>query len=209
MRVVDVVPLDILEWESSKEPRKPQAQVPLEFATVDERTVGPLREIVPHALYRHTPAFLGRGDVGFAAISEGRFGGWVWLSRRSHRDPWSGLTYRLAPDEAYGYALWVPPDLRTQGVPRALMIRMLQNVYADPALSRMYASADKRNRESQMLLRLLGFKDVQEVTRVRVLGRVGRRLPRSDRPRFGPVSVHGRHSAALQDPPAPADSGQT
>lgn len=207
-RVVDVVPTDILGWESAKEPRKPQARVPLDFRTVDERTIGDLHGIVPPAIYEASGAFLDRGDVGFAALSDDRFAGWVWLSRRTHRDPWSGLTIRLAPDESYGYALWVPHDFRPLGVPRALMIRMLADVYADPELSRVYAWVDKRNRESQMLLRLLGFKDVQEVTRVRVLGRYGRRLPRSDSPRFGPVSLEGRHRGPLQNLPSPTDIEQ-
>ena len=88
------------------------------------------------------------------------------------------------------------------------MIRMLADVYNDPALARVYAWVDKRNRESQMLLRLLGFKDVQEVTRVRVLGRYGRRLPRSDTPRFGPVSLEGRHRGPLQNLPSPTDIEQ-
>jgi ribosomal protein S18 acetylase RimI-like enzyme len=206
-RVVDVVETDILEWRDVKEPRKPQAAVPLEFRVVDATTIAELEAIVPRHLYSvAATAFLARGDVGFAAISEGRFAGWVWLSRVTHRDPWSGLTINLAPDEAYAYALWVAEPFRPKGVGRALMTRMLHDVHSDPALSRVYGWVDKRNRESQMLLRLLGFKDLQVVKHARVLGRVGLQVPRSDRPRFGPVSSQGRHRATLTQLPAAADT---
>lgn len=204
-RLVDVVDTDILMWEAVKEPRRPQAQVPLEFRTVDRAALDELRGTVPDGLHREAGAFLERGDTGFAALAGDAFAGWVWLSRRSHRDPWSGLRICLAPDEAYAYALWVEPDLRPKGVARALMTRMLHEVFADPVLTRVYGWVDKRNRESQMLLRLLGFKDVQHVKRAMVLDRLGRQIPGTDRPRFGPLSRDGRHRSALQNDPAATD----
>ena len=206
--VFSVVPTDILEWQAVKAPRKPQARIPLEFMTVDATNLGDLRHEVPGPIYESSSAFVGRGDHGFVAMVEGRYAGWVWISRQTHRDPWSGLTIRLGADEAYGYALWVPEAFRPLGVPRALMLRMLGEVHEDPALSRLYAWVDKRNRESQMLLRLLGFKDVQQVTWARALGRFGWQVPRSDKPRFGPVSTDGRHSGPLQNLPSPTDIEQ-
>lgn len=205
-RLVQVLEVDLLAWEGAKEPRRPQAQVPLEFRPVNAQTLGDLAPIVPPELYADGSRFVARGDRGFAAVTEdGRFAGWVWMSRRSHRDAWSGLTIRLAPDEAYGYALWTPPELRPKGVARALMITMLHEVHADPSVTRLYGWVDRRNRESAMLHRLLGFTDVQEVKRARVLNRVGMKLPRTDKPRFGPLSKDGRHRAALQDHPAQTD----
>jgi GNAT superfamily N-acetyltransferase len=206
-RVVEVVEVDLLVWEAEKEPRRPQAQVPLEFRRVDARSLPELRALVPARLYADAERFVGREDRGFAAVTgDGAFAGWVWMSRRPHRDPWSGLTIRLAPDEAYGYALWTPPELRPKGVARALMITMLHEVYADPSLARLYGWVDRRNRESAMLHRLLGFKDVQEVKRARVLNRFGMKVPRSDRPRFGPLSKDGRHRAGLQNRPEKTDT---
>ena len=205
-RFVQVLEVDLLAWEGDKEPRKPQAQVPLEFRPVDAQTLGGFASIVPPDLFADGNRFVAGGDRGFAAVTDdGRFAGWVWMSRRSHRDAWSGLTIRLAPDEAYGYALWTPPELRPKGVARALMITMLHEVYADPSIARLYGWVDRRNRESAMLHRLLGFKDVQEVKRARVLNRVGMKLPRTDKPRFGPLSKDGRHSEALQNRPAQTD----
>ncbi len=63
-------------------------------------------------------AFQKRGDVGFVAAVDDRFAGWIWLSRLSHRDPWSGLHIRLASGEAYAYALWVAPEHRPKASPQ-------------------------------------------------------------------------------------------
>ena len=205
-RVIEVAEVDLLVWEATKEPRKPQAQVPLEFLPVDAAALPDLEARVPENLYADTRRFVARGDRGVVALTEDRaFAGWVWISTSTHRDPWSGLTIRLAPDEAYGYALWTPPELRPKGVARALMIAMLREVYDDPQISRLYGWVDRHNRESAMLHRLLGFKDVQEVKRVRILNRFGMQAPRTDKPRFGPLSRQGRHRAALQNQAAATD----
>jgi RimJ/RimL family protein N-acetyltransferase len=79
------------------------------------------------------------------------------------------------------------------------MTTRLSAARADPGVTRVYGWVDTRNRESQMLLRLLGFKDVQRVKRVHVARRLGHQLPRSDKPRFGPLSARGRHSGASDD----------
>jgi len=149
--------------------------------------------LVPPHRRGNVQTFLARGDAGYLAGVDGRLAGWIWLSRVTHRDPWSGLRIRLGPDEAYAYALWVDPEHRPKGVAAALVVSLLREVRDDPTLTRVYGWVDKRNRESQVLLRLLGFVQVQHVKRVHVLHRIGRQLPRSDRPRFGPLSAAGRH----------------
>ena len=73
---------------------------------------------------------------------------------------------------------------------------MLAAVAADPALTRVYAWVDRRNRESQVLLRLIGFERAQEVRRLHILHRFGRALPGSAQPPYGPLSADGRHAAA-------------
>jgi hypothetical protein len=68
-------------------------------------------------------------------------------------------------------------------------------VQNDSALSRVYGWVDQRNREAQVLYRMMfGFTQVQRVRRVHLLRRVGFQLPGSDDPKFGPVSRAGRHS---------------
>ncbi len=194
-RLVDVVATDVLVWQAVKAPRPARAQVDVELAEL--RTTEDVARVAPAEHAGQAGPFVARGDQGFAAVVDGRFAGWIWLSRTSHRDPWSGLNIRLAGDEAYAYALWVDPEFRPKGVARVLMVAMLTAVHADPALTRVYGWVDQPNRESQMLLRLLGFKDVQSVKRVMLLDRFGRALPRTDRPAEGPLSRHGRHRTAM------------
>ena len=193
-RVVEIVETDLLVWDTSRTLRTPRAQVDLRVVEVGVATPPDWRGRVPPALAADADAFLRRDDRGFMGLVDERFAGWVWVSRVTHRDPWSGLVLRLAADEAYAYALWVAPELRPKGVARSLMVAMLSAVQEDPAVSRVYGWVDKRNRESQMLLRLLGFADQQSVRRVMVLGRRGRQLPRTASPPFGPLSRAGRHS---------------
>lgn len=116
---------------------------------------------------------LARGDAGFIALDEGRAVGWIWLSRVSRQDPNSGLHIRLAPDEGYAYYLWTRPEARQAGAGPALVTAMLSRAQADPELTRIYGWVDRDNRRSQVLLRMLGFTEVQSVRRVQVLRRRG------------------------------------
>ncbi|HEX8159597.1 MAG TPA: GNAT family N-acetyltransferase, partial [Solirubrobacteraceae bacterium] len=151
--------------------------------------------IVPPDQRRDVRKFFARRDVGYVAVVDGRFAGWIWISRVTHRDPWSGLWIRLAADEAYSYAMWVLPDYRALGVAGVLVSRLLSDARRDPAIRRVYGWIDRENRQSQTLLRLVfGFSQVQELKRVHLLNRVGFKLPRSDRPPFGPFSATGNHS---------------
>ena len=197
-RLVDVIATDVLVRDVTEAPRRPRAQVDVEVTRIRSDADWPAA--VPARRRTSAAASLARGDEGFVATVDGAFVGWIWLSRTTHRDPWSGLHIHLASDEGYAYALWVEPELRPKGVARFLMVAMLEAAAADPALTRVYGWVDRSNRESQFLLRLLGFKDVQTVKRVMVLDRRGSRLPRSDRPRYGPMSSRGRHRQAKETP---------
>lgn len=200
-RLFEIVTTDVLVWEVREPPRTPRTQIDLRI--VEVKPGADWQAVVPPERRRSTRPFERRGDTGFVAFSGDQFVGWVWISRRTHRDPWSGLHIKLARDEAYAYALWVEPEVRPKGVARALMVQMLQSVAADPALTRVYGWVDRRNRESQLLLRLLGFKDVQTVRRAHLLHRRGRRVPGSSRPAFGPLSRQGRHRTTTTTEPQP------
>ena len=189
-RIVEVVAADLLVRDVGKPIRPRQARVALDVTPVrGEEHLSWL----PTDRHARTRTFLQRGDEGFVSTVDGHFAGEVWLSRLSHRDPYSGLRIRLADDEAYAYALWVDPLHRPAGVAAVLMTALLCAVAGDPALTRVYGWVDQRNRESQVLLRLLGFERVQEVRRLHVLHRFGRAVPWTARPPFGPLSSDGRH----------------
>ncbi len=200
--VFEVVRTDVLVRDLSTLPRRPTTPPGFAVHPVGGDT---WRDILPRARWRTVRPFLQRDDVGYVATVGGEFAGWVWVSRKSHRDPWSGLDIRLADDEAYAYSLAVVPKFRALGVSRPLMVTMLEEVSADPAVTRVYGWVDHRNRKSQMLLRLLGFVDAQTVWRVHVLHRVGGQLPRSATPAFGPLSRAGRHTSRSTTRPIAAD----
>jgi hypothetical protein len=193
-RVFEVVATDLLMWEADQTPRRPRQRVDVDVRRVGKHGPQDWRALVPPIERRNLPAFLARADTGYLATVDGQFAGWVWRSTRSHRDPYSGLHIRLAPDEAYAYALLVPPEQRPNGVAAVLMVRMLSEVADDPALTRVYGWVDKRNRTSQILLRMLGFTQAQEVRRAHLLQRCGVPVPGTTRPAFGPLSRNGRHN---------------
>ena len=192
--LVSVIDADVLVRTTDRPVRhRPATQLVATAAPVPAAMSG-LR--VPCRLSYFHP-FFDRGDTGYLAVQDGTVVGWIWLSRVTHRDPASGHTIRLASDEAYAYALWTAPEARALGSGQLLVSTMLQAVRDDPGLSRVYGYVDKHNRESQLLLRMLGFRDVQTARRLQVVRR-GWVLPRSDVPCFGPFSRTGRHSASDQ-----------
>jgi ribosomal protein S18 acetylase RimI-like enzyme len=187
--------VDVLEWRATRKiPRTTQVEGASIHLLSREQTG--VRDVLPRDRSKRVASFLARGDQGYVVTVGGQFAGWMWLSHVSHRDPWSGLRIRIAPDEAYAYALWVEEAYRPLGIAPLLVSRLLSEVQKDPALSRVYGWVDCRNREMQVLIRLMfGFTQVQRVRRVR-LPRLGWQLPWSDHPKFGPVSRVGRHSTA-------------
>jgi RimJ/RimL family protein N-acetyltransferase len=184
-RVAEIVATDVLARDLAAPIRPRTARVPLQIHRLRDAADAVL---VPPARHSRVRTFLARGDEGFIGHVDGRFAGWVWLSRVSHRDPYSGLRIRLASDEGYAYALWVEPEDRPHGVAAALMSAMLASAAGDPGLARVFGWVDQRNRESQVLLRLLGFERVQEVRRVHLLHRFGRAIPGTVRPRVRPLA---------------------
>src|SRR5947209_16581785 len=98
-RVLDVPGVDLLEWQRGKPIPRAKGRAGAEVHRFDERSEAAWREIIPR--YRQKPLknFLNRGDVGYVGQVGGEFAGWIWISRVSFRDPWSGLLVRLAPDE--------------------------------------------------------------------------------------------------------------
>jgi ribosomal protein S18 acetylase RimI-like enzyme len=192
-RLFEVARVDVLEWRSDKPiPDPTEADgVAIRRLSLEEPRA---REVLPKSPSKVVDSYLARGDLGYVATVGDRFAGWVWLSRTSHRDPFSGLHIRIAPDEAYAYALRAEKADRQLGIAPILMSRLLSDVRGDDAISRVYGWVDHRNRESQTLLRMMfGFTQVQRVRRLHAL-RIGWQVPWSDDPKFGPVSRVGRHS---------------
>lgn len=192
-RLLEVVDTDVLERDLSGTPVRPPVPSPGVRVVRTDGNDHSATALRPEQ-QRHVAPFLRRGDTGLLAVHEDEAVGWIWLSRVSHRDPWSGLRIHLAPDEGYAYDLWTEPGLRHLLLGQALVGSLLAHAQADLGLSRVYGWVDNRNRGSEVLLRLLGFIDAQSVQRVHVLRRVGWMRRGSDRPPYGPLSRHGRHS---------------
>jgi hypothetical protein len=188
-----VISVDVLEWRSSTEIPSPTQAEGVAIRPLSAEEPG-ARDVVPESRSKAVDSFFTRGDQGYVATVGDRFAGWVWLSRVSHRDPWSGLHIRIAPDEAYAYAMRVEKPDRELGVAGVLMSRLLSDVRNDRVISRVYGWVDCRNREMQLMLRMMyGFTQVQRVWRASA-PRIGWQVPWSDNPKFGPVSRAGRHS---------------
>jgi CelD/BcsL family acetyltransferase involved in cellulose biosynthesis len=196
----EVVPVEVIERDLRK-PIPELAEIPgMEIHRVTSAQPGRWQDLVPRTQRRTVQRFLARGDVGYLASIEDNFAGRIWVSHTSHRDPWSGLRIRLAPDEAYAYAMEVIPRYRALGLATPLVGRMLSDLREDKRLARVYGWVDSRNRESLFLLRIVfGFTQVQTAKRAHLLRRIGWQVRGSDQPSFGPLSRTGRHSEARRD----------
>jgi GNAT superfamily N-acetyltransferase len=104
-----------------------------------------LRAPVGARRLKQVPAAMARGDVAYVATVDAQVVGWIWLSRVSHRDPWSGLRFRLAPAECYAYDLWSLPRYRTQGVGAFLLAGLLDDLAEDATLRWVYGYVDRAN----------------------------------------------------------------
>jgi RimJ/RimL family protein N-acetyltransferase len=194
-RVVDVADTDVLEWNRGKPIPQIKPRADTEVVRFDQRPDAAWREIIPPYRQKPLPSFQARGDVGYVALFEGEFAGWIWMSRMSYRDPWSGLRIRLAPDEAYSHSFFVAEAFRPQGVATVLVARMLTDVQADPRIATVYCWVDRRNRKSAFVLQMgFGFSRVQKIKRLHALRRWGGQVPLSAQPRYGPLSRVGRHT---------------
>jgi ribosomal protein S18 acetylase RimI-like enzyme len=197
-RLVSVRGVDILRIDVSGDPdeRFPKLDPPAGVTTqIFEDLADPaLRRILPPDRVRLLPERARRKDVFLVVFVEGEPAGWVALARESHRDPWSGLRVRLAPDEIYAYDLWVHARYRRSGAARYLAQETLRYAAADPALTVLLCWTDEDNVPAQTLMRkAFGLSQLQKARYARVLDRFGVPVPFSDRPRFGPFSRRGRH----------------
>lgn len=138
---------------------------------------------------RQVPDTVARGDVAYLATVADQVVGWIWLSRVSHRDRWSGLRFRLAPAECYAYDLWSLPEYRAKGVGAFLMAGLLRDLAEETTLEWVYGYIDRSNAPNQTLLRMVfGFRTVQAVKHLSVLNARGWQIPLTDRPPGGPCS---------------------
>lgn len=145
-----------------------------------------LRAPVGARRLKQVPAAMARGDVAYVATVDAQVVGWIWLSRVSHRDPWSGLHFHLTPAECYAYDLWSLPRYRTQAVGAFLLAGLLNDLSEDPTLHWVYGYVDRANARNQLLLRMVfGFRTVQAVKHLCMLDSRGWQVPFTDRPPGG------------------------
>jgi hypothetical protein len=197
-RLFEVIPVDVVEREVGKPLPKLKPIPGAEIRCVTPTQPAGGRDLLPRWQWRGVEDALARGDRGYVAVVEGSFAGRIWVSRVSHRDRYTGIKIRLAPDEAYTYAMDVEMPYRSLGVGAAVVAAMLSDLEEGHTTRRVYGWVDSRNRESQALLRMVfGFTQVQTVKRLHV-PRVGWQIPGSDEPPFGPASRVGRHSQATR-----------
>lgn len=191
--------VDVLEIDVSVPERFPTCQPPpgMSVRVFERLDDSALSDALPPDRLRLLEERAARGDVYLVAFVESRTAGWVTVARSSHRDPWSGLRVRLAPDEIYVYDLWIHPRYRRSGIALHLSRATLRYAADDPALSWLLCWADEDNVASQRLMRdVLGLSPLQKVRYARIADRVGARVPFSDTPRYGPFSRRGRHRNA-------------
>jgi ribosomal protein S18 acetylase RimI-like enzyme len=186
-RITALHTVDIVRRETAQEPPAVQARVGLALHRASS-TRDPLLLSAPVGARRlkQVPAAMARGDVAYVATVDDQVAGWIWLSRVSHRDPWSGLRFSLAPAECYAYDLWSLPQYRTQGIGAFLLAGLLNDLAEDPTLEWVYGYVDRANTRNQLLLRMVfGFRTVQAVKHVCMLDSRGWQIPFTDRPPGG------------------------
>jgi ribosomal protein S18 acetylase RimI-like enzyme len=189
-RITAVHTVDIVRRETAQQPPavRTGAEFVLHRATSAEDPLL-LRAPVGARRFRRVPAAVVRGDVAYVATVDVQVVGWIWVSRVSHRDQWSGLRFSLTPAECYAYDLWSLPQYRTLGVGAFLLAGLLQDLAEDPTLQWVYGYVDRANTRNQLLLRMVfGFRTVQAVKHICMLDSRGWQIPFTDRPPGGPCS---------------------
>ena len=133
---------------------------------------------------RRTAKRFRQGDVAYVATSADQVAAWVWVSRlHSFRCRWSGLHFRLDPDEAYLYDLWSFPEHRASGAGPFVMRAAIDDLHRIGDVSRVYGYILRDNRANQSLTRvILGFEQVQRVKDLRILSRIALQLPFTAQP---------------------------
>ncbi len=169
-------------------PREPREGIVVKYM---EDPADPLVERFPPQRRKYARRCLGRGDLALLALdthADDAVAGWWWCTKVSHRDPYSGTSMHLRPDEAYFYDIWVDPSYRHAGVVDALGTA-IGILCVDPATARAYTQIDRDNIPSMTVAtKYYGFRMVQSFKGVRIRNRVGMRLPFSTHPRTGALT---------------------
>lgn len=199
-RLFTVYTVDIVQRSTAQQVPSPRADANLKLHRVTSKDDVVLRRApVRRRRLRQAERALARGDLAYMAALDGEVVAWAWVSRVSHRDAWSGLTFRLKPSECYAYDLWSLPRYRELGAGAFVMAGMLRDLAEDTQLRCVYGYIDRENVGSQLLNRMVfGFSTVQTVKLAQVLNRWGWQVPGTDKPSVGPCSgrrpLHRRRS---------------
>lgn len=162
--------------------------VPLEIHRTTDPDDALLRRGMTGARRRYARVCLARGDVAFVAVVGEDVVGWVWLARRSHRDPSTGLWIGLGPADAYTYDGWVVEGHRRHGVFHALYSAVFDDLHDSGGATRVLAYVLRSNTAVRRAVAPYGFVQIQMASFVDVFVRFGFRLPLSARPRRGPLT---------------------
>lgn len=111
--VVFAIDADAIDaWESP----------PVAGVTIRPIVPGDAASLAHQAPPRETLRQLSLGDVGvLATTGDGRVVGCAWIAARPMGAFHHLIAVRPGPGEAYGYGLWVDPEVRRRGVGRALV----------------------------------------------------------------------------------------
>jgi GNAT superfamily N-acetyltransferase len=145
-------------------------------------------DLFDHAYYRKC---LARGDFGLAALDGTTCAGRTWVTTASHRDKYSGLRITLAPGEAWCFGLWVEPHYRLRGMGLILLAGSMRELTREGATA-FHGVVESDNKASQAVLTSLGWVKNGDVVFVRILNRVGLRVPFSVRQCTGPAAPRRR-----------------
>lgn len=150
----------------------------------------PIEQRLRSRRLQHNQRRLADGDIAFIATVDGEVAAWAWVSRlRSVQCHWSGLHFRLAPDEAYIYDLWSFPAYRSTHAGPYVIRGLIEDAHSRGEVNWVFGYVLRENRLSQVMLRvMLGFEQIQTVKDLRVLSRFAVQLPHTDQPPVGPVS---------------------
>lgn len=167
--------------------------------------IGPLRRAMQSRRVRRQAARFARGDVAYVASHGHEVAAWAWVSQEPQiRCTWSGLRFRLLPDEAYLYDLWCFPPYRHSGAGAFVMRGLLRDLHDRGLAERAYGYVQRDNRSSQVLHRLvLGFEQVQVVRSFRLLSHWAWQLRGSGQPSDGPCSLGARRFGRVGIPNRP------
>lgn len=150
-------------------PRQPRHDG-VTFAVVAAATDPLVSSVVDPAFAPLCEEAFARGDVLHLAVGDGAVLAWRAVTLQSHVESDLGLRIRLAPGEAYSYALWVDPDMRGRHVGEFLVVESLHAMAATLSAKTALLAIDRHNTPASGLMSKLGYHPVDSVRCVRVLG---------------------------------------